>query len=153
MASIFAFAEGDPLLLQSDEQGKNEPLQTIGYSPNLHLVAQDDELESTEIECEAQDEVEIQSPESRNNTQEKRSLGRRQRPPRATRKRTQVEILEDITGESNDDFAPVKGRAEQKNKRPKLIDNGGEVVLRKLVEMQEELNNMVSNYQKGMGIL
>ncbi|KFY68683.1 hypothetical protein V496_00896 [Pseudogymnoascus sp. VKM F-4515 (FW-2607)] len=56
----------------------------------------------------------------------------RQRPPRATRKRTQVEILEDITGESNDDFAPVKGRAEQKNKRPKLIDNGGEVVLRKI---------------------
>ncbi|KAL5346651.1 hypothetical protein ACLOAV_008358 [Pseudogymnoascus australis] len=118
-------AEGDPLLLQSNEQGQNEPLQTIGYSPDLHLVAQDDEPESIEIESEAQDEVEIQSPESRNNTQEKRSLVRRQRPPRATRKRPQVEILEDITDESNDDFAPVNRQAQRRNKKPKITYNGG----------------------------
>ncbi|KFZ01485.1 hypothetical protein V500_00751 [Pseudogymnoascus sp. VKM F-4518 (FW-2643)] len=43
-------AEGDPLLLQSDEQGQNEPFQTIGYSPDLHLVAQDDEPEDPSSE-------------------------------------------------------------------------------------------------------
>ncbi|KFZ22727.1 hypothetical protein V502_02791, partial [Pseudogymnoascus sp. VKM F-4520 (FW-2644)] len=145
--------EGDPLLLQSDEQGQNEPFQTIGYSPDLHLVAQDDEPESIEIESEAQDEVKVQSPESRNNIQENRSLVRRQRPPRATRKRAQVEILEDTTVESDDDFAPVNRQAERRNKKPKITHNGGEVVLRKLMEMQEELNKMVSNYQKGMGVL
>ncbi|PVH69601.1 hypothetical protein DL98DRAFT_624055 [Cadophora sp. DSE1049] len=45
--------EGDPLLLQPEwEELGNQSSQAIGYSPDLHLVPQDDEPESIEIEVE-----------------------------------------------------------------------------------------------------
>lgn len=138
--------EGDPLLLQPEgEELGNQSSQAIGYSPDLHLVPQDDEPESIEIEVETEAQITVQAANNKKDTQGKRR---------------QAATSEDTTEESDHDYTLANRRVGQGKKRPKLGKkrpklgkNEGGVVLTKLIEMQEELSRMISTYQSGAGNL
>ena len=94
--------DGDPVLFQCEEGLEGASSETIEYSPDLHLVPQDDEPEGVEIEVGSEGEVGAQAIDERKRPQQERVPVRKQPTRTTSRKRKPVDIFEDTVSEGSE---------------------------------------------------
>ena len=102
------------------------------------------------VDIEVQTEVAIAGQATGNGGCRREELVRVRRQPThgIRRKRKQVDIYKDLSEDSSDEGALVRRQVRQQCKKQTLVASGGEVILEKLLEMQEELRKMINTYYK-----